>query len=86
MSSRMACSRPATAVDCARRLTRLSATSAMPSAMAAAPIGMSSPYPCRPAWLDAEIGPSMAALVSSGIAISVPDPSSAAASMTRIWP
>ena len=88
MSSRIDCSRPATAVAWTHRLIRFSATSAIPSAIAATPIGISSPYPCEPPCgpVDAAIGPSIAALVSSGMAISVPAPSRAARSMTMIWP
>ena len=76
MSSRMARSMPVTALACTHRLMRFSAAWAVPSAIAASPSGSSS---CRSACA---IGPSITALISSGIVISAAIEPSAAASIS----
>ena len=71
----MVCSIPVTALACTQRRRQFSTAWAAPRPMAAAPIGSSSP---RWPWL---IAPSIIDLVSSGMVISVPTATSAAANM-----
>ena len=66
MSSRMDSSMPVTALACTHRLIRFSAAWAVPSPIAASPSGSSSRRS------ECAIGPSITALVSSGITISEP--------------
>ena len=71
---------PVTALACIHRRYRFSAASSTPSAIAARPRGSSARvFPCS-------IGPSMTALISSGIAIMAPAAPIAAASISASFP